>query len=232
MEQRLVAFFDLLGFSSIIRPHDDMNVKKQDKILALLSELSENSGDFSYRADAVDEATTDHIIKPAISAFSDNIVYSFPLHSIAPVGSGPITSYLADQAGAIFRQALELGCLIRGGITVGQLHHDKQVIFGPALVEAYELESRYAKTPRIIISDAAMDFIERHPFVQFDDDGYAILDYVQAVFHDAIRIGRTKKDDDFAPGWWRHVDKTIVTEIGTLKTSNNLSGLQNWRWTQ
>ena len=114
---------------------------------------------------------------------------------------------------------------------MGQLYHKRQVVFGPALVEAYELETKHAKSPRILVSDSAMEFVERHPFVRFDDDGCAFLDYINAAYQGALMIGRAKGDNGFAPGWWRHVDQMIATQIERLKISNNFSGLQNWRWT-
>lgn len=231
METRLVAFFDLLGFSSIIQSRDLESVNKQEKILALLSEFSESSGDFTYTTKPVDEKTTDHTIKPAISAFSDNIVYSFPLDGIKELGSGPIFFYLVGQASSIFLLALELGCLIRGGITIGQLYHKKHVVFGPALVEAYELESKHAKSPRILISDSAMEFVDRHPFVGIDEDGCSFLDYLNAAYQDALKAGREKGDDKFAQGWWHHFERIIANEVERLKASNNFSGRQNWQWT-
>jgi hypothetical protein len=45
-----------------------------------------------------------------------------------------------------------MGFYIRGGLTVGSLIHIRnKIVFGPALNRAYELESRYANFPRIIL---------------------------------------------------------------------------------
>ncbi len=49
---------------------------------------------------------------------------------------------------------LDLGVLVGGGVSFGPLYHDASVVFGPALVEAYHLESDCAKFPRVIGSDA------------------------------------------------------------------------------
>ena len=45
------------------------------------------------------------------------------------------------------------GILLRGGITVGQLCHKDNIVYGPAMVEAYELESKSAIYPRVIVSE-------------------------------------------------------------------------------
>ena len=43
--------------------------------------------------------------------------------------------------------------LCRGAVTYGKLIHTKEMIFGPALVQAYETESKAALYPRIILSE-------------------------------------------------------------------------------
>jgi len=46
------------------------------------------------------------------------------------------------------------GILIRGGITIGKIiHTETGIVFGQGLIDAYQLESRAAKYPRIILSD-------------------------------------------------------------------------------
>jgi hypothetical protein len=40
---------------------------------------------------------------------------------------------------------------VRGGLTVDLFHIREGLIFGPALVEAYELESRHAVHPRVVL---------------------------------------------------------------------------------
>ena len=43
--------------------------------------------------------------------------------------------------------------IVRGGIARGGLIHDKEMVVGPAMVDAYLLESKKAVYPRIIISE-------------------------------------------------------------------------------
>jgi hypothetical protein len=49
------------------------------------------------------------------------------------------------------------GILLRGGISLGECYEDEDFIFGPALVNSYELEERTAVFPRIVI---ASDLVE------------------------------------------------------------------------
>jgi hypothetical protein len=73
--------------------------------------------------------------------------------------------------------------LIRGGICKGELYHDGSVIFGPAFIEAYRLESTVANFPRVVLgADAYSDALQygndddrwKHDFdcdLRFSDDG-------------------------------------------------------------
>ena len=47
--------------------------------------------------------------------------------------------------------------LLRGGIAVGKLYHDRQIVFGPALVKAYQLENNIAVYPRVVIDEADLE---------------------------------------------------------------------------
>lgn len=47
---------------------------------------------------------------------------------------------------------MNAGYMIRGGATFGEVYFDDLGCFGPALEEAYELESKYALYPRLLIN--------------------------------------------------------------------------------
>jgi len=65
---------------------------------------------------------------------------------------------------------MDLGVFVRRGISIGPLYHDTNVVFGPALVEAYKLESRIAKFPRILVSDQVYT-ASQNGIVHFPDQG-------------------------------------------------------------
>lgn len=46
---------------------------------------------------------------------------------------------------------LNAGYLVRGGITFGKAYFDELGFFGPAVEEAYRLESKYAKVPIVVL---------------------------------------------------------------------------------
>ena len=87
----------------------------------------------------------------------------------------------------------EIGFLVRGALTVGDLYHSDRHVVGPAMVEAYRLESKVAKVPRIIIDEKVLAVARRsrgpdhsakeaegyvRAFMTKDADGHHYLDYV------------------------------------------------------
>lgn len=87
---------------------------------------------------------------------------------------------------------IDKGVLCRGAISYGKFIHSDRYLFGPALVEAYLLESKAANYPRIILdrsiidlagqaksehhsSDDEIEFVES--LLEKDLDGMYFIDY-------------------------------------------------------
>ena len=83
-----------------------------------------------------------------VSAFSDSIVVS---EVVRDEHIGVIR--LVGYASYLWWKFLAKGVLTRGGLSVGDLRHKDGIIFGPAMNEAYELESQVATYPRIVLSN-------------------------------------------------------------------------------
>ena len=69
--------------------------------------------------------------------------------SAAPNAAG--LDAICTAAEELSRMLLRSGYFPRGGITKGRLYHDHNMVFEPALVEAYRLETDVPKYPRILI---------------------------------------------------------------------------------
>lgn len=114
------------------------------------------------------------------TTFSDNMAVSFPLVPNEIQGAiGNKSHTYSVEAAAFFNHllaqiiitvwdGLKLGLLIRGGITIGRLIHDKDVIVGEALVTAVELE-KSTKFPRIEIADEIIDLLDNRGQPIVDD---------------------------------------------------------------
>ena len=142
-QERLVAFIDILGFKNLVkRSQTDRRV-----LNALWSVIATTQLDSILHYEIVNTGPG-----LEISQFSDCIVIS------APVGWGypyQMMGRLLTITGTMLRLH---GVLCRGGVTIGPLIHDSNFVFGPAFIEAFELEKR-AKVPRILVSQSIMDAV-------------------------------------------------------------------------
>ena len=142
--KRIIAFIDILGFKSKIdKSVNDLNEMEQiyNALCRIYKIKKDNdNGTMSLREELGVEITT----------FSDSAVISYPAER-------DNLFYLLLN---LIHLQLELvidGVLIRGGLTIGDLYHDGNIVFGPAMNKAYEMESKIANYPRIIIDEVAIE---------------------------------------------------------------------------
>jgi hypothetical protein len=60
------------------------------------------------------------------------------------------------------RLLLLQGFVLRGGIATGNLFHRDHILFGPALIRAYEIEQGEAKFARVLVDPPALAKTGRH----------------------------------------------------------------------
>lgn len=157
-EERLVAFIDILGFKSMVSA-SEVNSDEFDKIYMALTKFNRLTRSSKWRDDLVEveESAQKKGVEQfkltgrlASTAFSDSIVISVKVED----NINQMLSSLVAGISYIGNDLLKSGILIRGGITCGKLlNKTNGMVVGPALIEAYELESNLANYPRIILSD-------------------------------------------------------------------------------
>lgn len=150
-ELRLVCFFDTLGWKHKI---DAAGIDPQ-KIarLALVPRL------FSSAITALAKKLPGAIM----TSFSDNVVVSIPYDADRVLSS--LESLAKIQLGL----AME-GFFLRGAVTIGLLFHDDEIVFGPALNRAYQLESKTAIYPRVLLDGECSD-LTSHSSIFLDHEG-------------------------------------------------------------
>ncbi len=180
-EDRIVCFMDILGFKAHVKKTDTKdnkeNIKNIDNIASSIEAIR-------YFTD-MDKPEGNE--GKQITQFSDSLVISF----------------LSDEESGVFNSLLTIlwiqislvrhGILCRGGIVRGKLVHTEKYLFGPAMVNAYTLESKAALYPRVILDESiiisGMKAHGKHHFAHHekesimsllkkDSDGMYYIDYI------------------------------------------------------
>lgn len=152
-EPRIVAFFDILGFSAIIEEYDS---DERSNILNELHDTLEGAIKISI------ENMTDPKIKTDLNEFLEYRMFSDCICISLPYIEWGNDFHIQFHSLSTIAKAYQLtmmqkGFFVRGGISMGSFYSDKNMIFSGALVKAYKLEQS-ASNPVIAIDD---DIIER-----------------------------------------------------------------------
>jgi hypothetical protein len=225
----IVTFIDILGFRSIV------NQTPASEIYEIVKRVQRHAGstdeDVVRKYGLAEQANWTRCV-----FFSDSIVRVRPFD--AEYRDGSLFYEIIDLVHAQGELAFQ-GIFIRGGLTIGDIHQGSDVIFGPAMVRAFDLESSFANYPRIVIDPSVfkalrteqrlhaehhdvaqeMKYIKR--LVRRGDDGLYYIDYLGAF--------RDEMDEPEAfPEYLAEVKKKIVSQA--ISATDNLSVLQKYLW--
>lgn len=161
---KLVAFIDLLGFRDTIE-RSAFEPELQRRVASVISTYQQT----------VCEIDAHDII---LTGFSDSLVMSA---AVTPEGLDGLLSMI----GQIARNLLQKDILIRGGVSLGSIHHEGMMTFGPAMNEAYGIETQWAVYPTVILSNAvaakAAEFESRRVCVDPHRPHLMMLDYLEPM---------------------------------------------------
>jgi hypothetical protein len=166
LKSYIVAFIDLLGFSSMVS-HDCEKPNGEQKYIESLynchietKKLRENHPDLQ------------------LVQFSDSVVFALP-YSIDNYIN--IIRMISDYQYSLLKKEI----LCRGGVSYGKHFFAEDFLFSNGLIEAYRLESQTAKSPRIVVSEDLLELVR--PMVSdqkiilpllFEQDGLCFIDYL------------------------------------------------------
>jgi hypothetical protein len=158
-ERRVVVFYDVLGWRARIAEAgtDPVKIGELRRIILGSTRITRLSAEDFSESDI------------RISSFSDNIVVSVPVSQLG-------LYQLLGSVGCLVLAAASNGFLVRGGVTIGDVVHDSECVFGPGLNRAYELESTVAKLPRVVIDEVVLMDVDKLPFFVQRDDGILYID--------------------------------------------------------
>ncbi|MCI5130645.1 MAG: hypothetical protein D3904_03795 [Candidatus Electrothrix sp. EH2] len=180
-EQRLVAFIDILGFKEIIRKSEnDSNLLKMVMDSVEFLKTFEVPESWNIALIEIEECAQKKNLEQfkiesnvQCSCFSDSVVVSV---SCDDINVNEAASTLIANLSLLGAALIKNGILIRGGMTVGKLiHYDNGIVLGQGMIDAYELESKLAKYPRIILSSKLIEKLnypilkkrDRYPYHQY-----------------------------------------------------------------
>ncbi|CTQ31298.1 hypothetical protein [Jannaschia rubra] len=159
LEERFVVFIDILGFGAMVRqaardPDGEM-ANRVAAALKVIEDLGQSRGDIVFPSKSNSDFHS--------HAFSDCIVMSV-------VPSAEVVAELFVVLAKLTLDLMEIGVWIRGGMSHGLISKTRTTPWGPAIVEAYEVESKLAINPRIAMGKSAVEFVNRAATgVQKDD---------------------------------------------------------------
>jgi hypothetical protein len=176
LRQSIVAFIDVLGFSHIAT--SCATIESSQRILDKIAAAIDDSRHFVRQTiPSGDEALGR---RWATKFFSDNLALGFPLESD--------TSDHVSAAWFIVRSAQRYqlrmtmnGFFVRGALTKGPVCLTDEIIFGSALIECYQLESKTSIVPRIVLAESLQKLIVERGDAKLEVSG---SDIVQSICRD------------------------------------------------
>jgi hypothetical protein len=133
-ENRVVAFIDILGFKNLVA---------NGKVSTILDAL----GVIRKRLKLIEDVRQSPL---KASQFSDSVILSAPNDDNGLVHTIHFVSLLASE---LFLK----GIWCRGAIASGNMHHEGNMAFGQALIDAMEMENQVAIYPRILVTESLAD---------------------------------------------------------------------------
>lgn len=214
-ENRVVAFIDILGWSELVKgaAQNEQLLTSIDSVASCISEISQSAAIINQ----VSKQISDDLKEKGFhfedlesadlrsSHFSDTIVFSSPTNKA-------ITGQLVSCVIGISVVLMRAGYYVRGAITQGSIHHTSHSLYGPALIKAYEIESKNAIYPRIILTEDILEYLLPEWIEKDIGDG---LFFLNLFWH--------SKAGDIAL-----IEAALTNNI--QKHENNLSILQKLNW--
>lgn len=208
--QRLIAYIDILGW------RDAADRLTPETMLEAVNLIHAEAGAFNAakRQEVLELSRKNGwqalpgFQNVRVAAFSDNIAVSMPSEYGASIFA----------VRRICLGLLQLGFLARGGVTIGDLYHEDNLVFGPALNRAYEIESKEAKFPRLICDESVVKLFDKqtmdHELMVDENDGKYIVD----LYSPPLAKAPSDVWRQFLDNYYKFAEtlKMIESKIGSL----------------
>jgi hypothetical protein len=199
---KYVLFLDILGFKSKVE------TSRNNPICA--KEIHDVLADMQKRVEKQFEGVDDF----QLTLFSDS------LYLTAPFDDGVKNNliWFLETASLTINSLLFHDFYTRGAITAGECFHRGPLCYGPAVVDAYELEEHVANWPRVIVDDAAIGL----NIVQQDNDAEALNALLQEDGHRFYLDSLSNFDDYDSKDEYKDLLQAVCTHTeSNLRNNTN-----------
>jgi hypothetical protein len=227
MDTHLIFYVDFLGVKAFLGV-EAVDIARLNSFTILLHEIAALRGSFEIIEQPI-ESGRQFVLRPEISTFSDHIVLSYEIDALKQLGGNEFFSGLSSAEkliSSLAREALPLGLLIRGGVTLGPLHHKNGVVLGPAMVEAYDLESSMAIYPRVVVSQVLYSQLRDNfdLMLRRDFDGIVHLNYFRGF------LSFSSHENQLVRSWNPEIREQVEDNIKKLTQNKRWKELAKWVW--
>ena len=202
LSNSVIAFIDIIGFKERVRAAKINGKSEQlftefQNVLKDVDDLLQDI--FAKYCYELTNGESEIKSRYKFRIFTDCIVIACPIrdsyHHDTLIKGLDGFSEILETASVIQCELICRGFFVRGAITVDELYMDEMTIYGVGLIDAYEAESKHAKYPRIILTEAAQamfkeinnlfqvndykNYLNKHLYI--DSDGVYFLNYLQYI---------------------------------------------------
>ena len=220
--KKIFAFLDILGFGPMVdesRRNPEL-VSRIARILSRSGEIARSALNAKLTVLRVDLKNYVH------RSFSDTSVICCPYYSHHDFSF--VSTWIMMYQYLMWK---EWRVFIRGAVVYGDSYLDENIVFGPALIDAYHLESceKQAIWPRVIIDQSMLDRItekERtrdfYEFLRQNGDNLVYLDYLRELFHLVVLgenkriVGERQSDFGLPDKFFGEHKQAILTQVHNL----------------
>ncbi|MBE6358194.1 MAG: hypothetical protein E7057_02980 [Lentisphaerae bacterium] len=217
----IVAFLDFLGASEKMR-----DPKENNKFLQSINYV------YSFANYIHKDMKKSYKSNIKIKIFSDNIIIATEIQD-----TKNIMGYFANIEHfslLLYMNALLNHNIIRGAISIGNLYMDDTLVYGEALLNAFNGESKIANYPRIIIERTIFDYISKEMlnlcnFLEVDEVIREDIDgelYLNPFWGIALLDGGKSKVEQYL----RRNGSFILHEYKKLLAKNKTTVFPKYHW--
>jgi hypothetical protein len=154
LRESIVAFIDILGFSQ--SSISCTSIEDAQHLLDKIAAAIDDSRSFVRESIADGESAVGS--RWATKFFSDNLAFGYPFDEEADSHASSALFIIRSAQRYQLKMTMN-GFFVRGALTQGPICLTDEIIFGSALIECYQLESKASIVPRIVLAEPLQQLV-------------------------------------------------------------------------